>query len=105
MYDYHPAGSMGMGVVPGWSPVGGPSGVADSQVARDRVLGEQILEDADFTLGPPNVYPIAIMHGNTCGIVSAIFESLEAFKEDVGSGGSSDVPDDATHWDASQDYD
>ena len=68
---------MRMGVVLGRLAVGGPAGVPDAGMAGERLGPQSRFEILEFAFGAAALEMVAFQRGDACGIVAAIFKTLE----------------------------
>ena len=87
-----------VGVFLGGTAVRGPARVADAEGAIDRVHADGFFEVAQLALGAADgeLFVVAVDRESR-GIVSAIFEALQAVQNDRNGAMGTDVADNSTH--------
>src|SRR5450631_1627297 len=86
---------MGIGLVR--LAVGGPTGVADADDARERLGAQLGFEIAQLALGAPPRQPPRLQGGDTGGVIAAIFETLERVHQLLRHWLASENADDTAH--------
>ncbi|MNC62156.1 hypothetical protein D3C75_1121500 [compost metagenome] len=87
-----------MSIVLGWGTVGGPTGMGDTQVAGQRFSADcsfQLTDLADTTAA----LEVALLgvNGQTCAVIAAVLETLEAFDQNGCDVTFGDGTNDSTH--------
>jgi hypothetical protein len=92
------AAHVGMGVALGGDAVGGPAGVGDAEAAGERFVVQAGLEFADLAHGA-DALDVAVVHahGDTGGVVTAIFQAPQALHQDGDDVALSDGSDNSAH--------
>ena len=90
-------GGVGMGIGLGRLAVGRPAGVADPDMACQRLLAQLVLEIAQLALGAAAIDPAVFERGDARGIVAAIFQPLERIDQLLGNRPASQNSDNAAH--------
>ena len=88
---------VGVGVLPGNLPMGGPTGVADAGGAADRVLlngAAEFVDAADF-LTDGN-HPL-LEGGDPGRVIATVFQAAESLQKDGDGLGTTDISDDSAH--------
>ena len=86
-----------MRVLVGRQAVGRPAGVADAGRALGGLLAQERGQIVDAAGLLAKLELAVVQNAKPGGIVTAIFETAQAFEDDVGGGLRTDVADDATH--------
>ena len=92
-------GGVRMGVVLGRLAMGGPAGMADAGMARERFGPQPRFEILQLAFGAAAVEMIAFQRGDACGIVAAIFQPLERIHQLLRDRTASQNADNAAHAD------
>src|SRR5580700_9192544 len=77
VHDGESVGGMGVSVAFRRAPVGGPTGMPDADRTFERLLDEPRLEIAQLALRAPPRKLATLQGGNTGGIITAVFKSLQ----------------------------
>ena len=77
--------------------VGGPAGVADAEDFAGVFGGQGLFQGGDSAGGFKDADAAARHQGHARGVISAIFEPLEAFDQDRPGGFLSEIGNDSTH--------
>ena len=78
--------------------MGRPSGVPDAKsAARQRFLGQYLLEIAELAGLLRDVQPFVGHNGNACRVVAAVFQTPQTLDHDIQRRLPPDVPDDSAH--------
>ncbi len=99
--DGNTLGRVRMGVVFGRLAMGGPAGVADAGMARQRLGPEPRFEIFQFALGAPPRQVVAFERCDARGIVAAIFQPLERIDQLLRDRAPPQDADNAAHADLS----
>src|ERR1035437_4842164 len=87
-----------VGVFLGGAAVGGPARVADAEGAIDGVVADSFFEVAQLALGAANFeMPVIAVNGEARGIISPIFQALQAFQNNRNGAMGTNVTYNATH--------
>src|SRR4029077_6918877 len=100
VYDDDLAGAvaMRMSVFFRGAPVSSPSGVANAIAAVERFEADDLFQVAQLAFGAANLQLVPIAgNGDSSRIVSAVFETSQAFDNDRNYFFLADISDDATH--------
>ncbi len=90
--------AVGVRVFFGRAAVGGPAGVADAEAAVQRMLGDDGFEVAQLAGSTAEFETVGIArYGDAGGVISAVFETAQAFNDDGDDGLRSDVTNNSTH--------
>ena len=90
---------MRMGVVFGRLAVGGPAGMADTDVARERFCAEARLEVLQLARGATPIELVALERRDAGGIVAAIFQAFERIHQQLRDRSASQNANNAAHAD------
>jgi hypothetical protein len=71
--------------------------MADAVLPLERLFGQRVLKVGEFSGAPTDVELTVSHHGNTCGVVPAIFEPFKALHDDGHKRFRTDVSDNAAH--------
>ena len=88
---------VGVGILPGDLPMGGPTGVADAGGAADRVLldgAAEIIDPADFLADGNQSF---FKGGYPGGVIATVFQTAEPLQQDGDRLGTTDISDDSAH--------
>src|ERR1700751_2073039 len=77
----------------------GPAGMADTDIARERIGAQTRLEVFQFAFGATALQAIAFQRRDAGGIVTAIFQALERIDQLLGNRPASQNADDPAHAD------
>src|SRR5208283_316418 len=97
MNNNYTAGPVGVGIFIGRFAVRGPSRVAYGKIARFRESACNCLKRADLAFASFDAYFIILKKGNARGIVSSVFEALQAVHHDGNGIPAADVTDYPAH--------
>ncbi len=97
MHDGDALGRMRMRVVLGRPAVGGPAGVADAGVAHERLGAQARFQILQLALGAAALETVAFQRRNACGIITAIFKTLERIHQLLRNRSPSQNADNAAH--------
>ena len=78
------AGLVGVGVGLRWPAMGGPAGVADADGPAQGFLREKIFQVEKLSLAPPGLGAARFDGADPGRIIAAVFQPLEAVKDDGG---------------------
>jgi hypothetical protein len=92
-------GRMRVRVAFGRLAVGGPAGVADAGMTRQRIGAQSRFEVFQLAFGAAALEVIALERGDACGIVAAIFEAFERIHDLIRDRSASENADNAAHTD------
>src|SRR6266568_3650949 len=92
--------TMGMGVFLSGASVRGPAGMTDAEGAVQRMLAENLFKVAQFSRSAAHLQSGAggAAQGDTCRVVSAVFEAAQPLDDYWKYLLRADVPDDSAHW-------
>src|SRR5882757_7394689 len=90
-------GRMRVGIVLGRPPVGSPAGVTDAGMTCERFGAQPRLEVFQLAFGAPAFEMLAFQRGDTSGIVTAIFKTLERIHQLLRDRSASQNADNAAH--------
>ncbi|MNJ48990.1 hypothetical protein D3C77_442030 [compost metagenome] len=92
------AGEMRVGIMLGWRAVGCPTSVGNTQLACQRVGGYSGFQLADLADAATTLQgPLLGVDRETCAVITAVFQALEAFDQDSGDITFGDGANDSTH--------
>jgi len=74
-----------------------PAGVADAELAGDRLGADGVLEARELAGAPPHVNRAVAHDGHAGRVVTAVLEATQPVDEDGHHGFRADVADDAAH--------
>ena len=97
MRDRDPVGGVRMRVALGRLAVGRPAGVADADIAGERLLRQPLFQRGELALGAPAAERAVIQGGDAGGVIAAVFEALERLDQMAGDRLASDNSDDPAH--------
>src|SRR5664280_1244544 len=97
MGDRDAVGGVRMGVALGRLAVRGPAGMADADIAGERLARQALFQRGELALGAPASQGAVIQGGDPGGVVAAVFEALERFDQMAGDRLASDDSDDPAH--------
>lgn len=88
----------GVSVRVGRGPVGSPARVPDTQMCdRNRILSQFSFEVAQLARLLAPLQPVLGPHGDTGGVVAAVFHATQRVDQDVLRMSRSGIPDNSTH--------
>ena len=97
MRDRDAVGGVRMSVALGRLAVGRPAGVADADIAGERLAFQALLQRLQLAFGAPAPERAVIQGGDAGGIIAAVFEALERFDQMAGDRLTPDNSDDPAH--------
>ncbi len=97
MHDRDAVGGVRMGVAFGRLAVGGPAGMADADIAGERLALQPLFQRLQFALGAPARQRAMIERGDAGGVVAAIFKALERIDQMARHRFASENSDDPAH--------
>src|SRR5208283_5133420 len=97
MNNNYTAGPVGVSIFIGRLPVRGPSRVAYGKIARFRESARNCLKRADLSFASPYAYFTVLKKGDSRGIVSPVFEALQAVHHDGNGIPAADIADYPAH--------
>ena len=97
VHDGESVGGMGVSVAFRRAPVSGPTGMPDADRTFERLLGEPRLEIAQLALRAPPRKLATLQGGNTGGIITAVFKSLQRVDKRAGNRLASENPHNSAH--------
>ncbi len=97
VHDREALGGVRMGIALGRLAVGGPAGVTDADVARERLARQHGLEIAQLAGRTPARELSPLEGGDAGGIVTAIFQPLQRIDEQAGHRLASENAHDSAH--------
>ena len=97
MGDRDAVGGVRMGVALGRLAVGGPAGMADADIAGERLARQARFQRGELALGAPASQGAVIQGGDPGGVVAAVFEALERLDQMAGDRLTSNNSDDPAH--------
>ena len=97
MRDRDAVGGVRMSVALGRLAVGRPTGVADADIAGERLAFQAFLQRLQLAFGAPTPQRAAIQGSDAGGIIAAVFEALERFDQMAGDRLTPDYSDDPAH--------
>ncbi len=100
MHHHDPAGavSMGMSILFGWPPMGGPARVPDAVRALQRMLPDHFFQVAQLSRRAAQFKPVpGGSYGDTGRVISAVFQPPQAFQDDRDDIFRADISYDSAH--------
>ncbi len=97
MCNRDPLGGMRMGVALGRLAVRRPAGMADADIAGERLARQAAFQRGELTLGAPAAERAVIQRGDAGGVIAAVFEALERFDQVAGDRLTPNNSDDPAH--------
>jgi len=97
VHDGDVTGRVRVGIVLARTPMRGPARMPDPGRTGQRVFGQGFVEEGELAGGAYDFDGLAVMHGEACRIVTAVFELAEPVDQDGSGRTGSDVADDSAH--------